>query len=248
MSRPIIGITVSVEVNQKVGMTEQKVLFVSQEHADGVIQAEGVPLYFPFTTDPKLIQEYVEQVDGLILTGGWDIDPQLYGEDPLPNLGDISPERDRAEMALTKAFLQAGKPILGICRGHQLLGVALGCTLYQDIGSQLPTANEHFPKIPRNHEMHAIQIEEDSKLYQILGQKQIGVNSMHHQAIRDYPSDISIVARARDGVIEAFESKQYHNVLGVQWHPECMIEETIHAQKIFQWIVEESKKELVKQL
>jgi putative glutamine amidotransferase len=241
--RPLIGITVSVEVNQGVGQTQQQVLFVSQEHADGVIRGGGIPYYLPFTTDEELIAQYVEQLDGLLLTGGWDIDPQWFGEDPLPELGDIAPERDAAEMALTRAFLQAGKPILGICRGHQVLAVALGCTLYQDLKTQNKEANNHFPKMPRNHPMHAIQVEKDSLLYQVLGSDQIRVNSMHHQAVRDYPSDVLITARAQDQIVEALESSKYPNVLGVQWHPECMFREHDHAQKIFNWLVEASVKE-----
>src|SRR5690606_7566067 len=125
---PRIGITMSVDIGVEVGTTDKKLLIVSREHSDAIISAGGTPYFLPFTTDKKLIDQYVEQLDGLLLTGGWDIDPSYYGEEPKLGLGDIAPSRDETEMAITKAFLEKGKPILGICRGHQLLAVVLGCT------------------------------------------------------------------------------------------------------------------------
>lgn len=246
--KPVIGITVSVEVNQNVGMTQQQVLFVSQEHADAVIRAGGVPYYLPLTTDPELIKQYTEQIDGLLLTGGWDVDPMWYQENPLPQLGEISPERDAAEMAIAQAFLVANKPIFGICRGHQVLAITLGCKLYQDITSQNNEAHNHSPKMPRNHPMHRIMIEPDSQLHDIIGHTEIRVNSMHHQAIRDYPDTVKVTAQAEDQIIEAIESTLYPNVLSVQWHPECMFQEYDHAQQLFDWLVKVSSKEKVHQV
>lgn len=239
--RPMIGITMSVDIGTEVGTTDKKELFVSREHSDAVIVAGGIPYFLPFTKDEELIEQYVEQLDGLILTGGWDIDPVYYGENPLIGLGEIAPSRDETEIALTKAFLKAGKPILGICRGHQILAVVLGCTLYQDLDTQKKNVLNHHPKIPRNRPMHSIQIVENSLMHQIIKSTNIRVNSMHHQAVRDLGEHVLITATADDGTVEAIESTQYPNVLGVQYHPECMVEEDQKAQALFNWLINESK-------
>lgn len=241
--QPLIGITMSVDIGTEVGTTDKKELFVSREHSDAVIAAGGVPYFIPFTLDEDLIEQYVEQLDGLLLTGGWDIDPVYYGEDPVMGLGEIAPSRDETEIALTQAFLKAGKPILGICRGHQVLAVVLGCTLYQDLDTQKKEALNHHPKIPRNRPMHSIQIVENSLLHQIVKSTKIRVNSMHHQAVRDLGEHVRVTATAEDGIVEAIESTQYPNVLGVQYHPECMAEEDQKAQALFNWLVNVSKSE-----
>lgn len=235
--KPLIGITMSVQIGTDVGVTDKKELFVSREHSDAVIAAGGIPCFLPFTADNKLIDQYVDQLDGLLLTGGWDVDPAYYGEDPAIGLGDIAPSRDETEIALAKAFLKADKPILGICRGHQVLAIVLGCTLYQDLDRQLPAAFNHQPKIPRNRPMHAIHITTGSLLHQLIQETTIHVNSMHHQAVRDLPDSVLVTAKANDGVVEAIESKEYPHVLGVQYHPECMAEEDQRAQVLFDWLV-----------
>ena len=118
---PRIGITMSIKVGTEVGTTDKKELFVSREHSDAVIKAGGLPFLLPFTVDEAVIDQYVKQLDGLILTGGWDLNPLYYGQEPQLGLGDIAPARDEAEMAITKAFIQTGKPILGICGGHRIV-------------------------------------------------------------------------------------------------------------------------------
>lgn len=238
---PIIGITMSVKMSTEVGITDPKELFVSREHSDAVLAAGGLPLFLPYTTDEKWIEQYVDQLDGLLLTGGWDVDPAYYGEDPVKGLGEVAPLRDETEIAFTKAFLQAGKPILGICRGHQVLAIALGCTLYQDLDTQNPKAFNHQPQIPRNRPMHEIRIVENSLLHHIIGATSVKVNSMHHQSVRDLADGVIVTATAADGVIEAIESSLYPHVLGVQYHPECMAEVTPHAQALFHWLVERSQ-------
>lgn len=238
---PTIGITMSVDVGTEVGTTDKKELFVSREHSDAVIAAGGLPYFLPFTNDNQMIDQYVKQLDGLLLTGGWDLDPTYYGQEPLLGLGDIAPSRDEAEIAITKAFLKAGKPILGICRGHQVLAVVLGCSLYQDLDRQCENILNHHPKIPRNRPMHSIQIKEGSILHQIYGQTTAQVNSMHHQAVSELGESVLVTATSQDGVIEAIESKRYPNVLGVQFHPECMAEENEQAQQIFNWLVMQSR-------
>lgn len=240
---PRIGITMSVEIGTDVGTKDKKELFVSREHSDAILWTGGLPYFLPFTTDEKIIEQYVEQLDGLLLTGGWDLDPHYYGEDPQLGLGDIAPSRDETEIAFVKAFLKAGKPILGICRGHQVLAVVLGCTLFQDLDRQYENVLDHHPKIPRNRPMHSIQIKEGSILHEIYGQTTARVNSMHHQAVKDLDDSVIVTATSSDGVIEAIESKQYPNVLGVQFHPECMADEDPYALRIFRWLVERSKEE-----
>lgn len=238
---PTIGITMSVDVGTEVGTTDKKELFVSREHSDAVIAAGGLPYFLPFTVDETIIEQYVKQLDGLLLTGGWDLDPSYYGQEPKFGLQDIAPSRDEAEIAITKAFLKTGKPILGICRGHQLLAVVLGCSLYQDLERECKNVLNHSPKIPRNRPMHSIQITEGSILHQIYNQTTAYVNSMHHQAVSELGESVIVTATSKDGVIEAIESKEYPNVLGVQFHPECMAEEDVYSQRIFDWLVERSR-------
>ncbi len=239
---PVIGITMSVEVGNGAEETDKKELIVSREHSDAIISAGGLPYFLPFTTDPKIIEQYTQHLDGLLLTGGWDLDPYYYGEEPQQGLLEIAPSRDESEIALTKSFLQTGKPILGICRGHQVLAVVLGCTLYQDLDRQYKNGLDHRPKIPRNRPMHSIQITEGSILHGIYGQTTGRVNSMHHQAVKDLSESVMVTATSNDGVIEAIESKIYPNLLGVQFHPECMAETDPQAQRIFNWLVEQSGK------
>jgi putative glutamine amidotransferase len=233
--KPIIGITASLE-NGK--------MIVDRSNSDSIFRAGGIPLVLPYTMDEKEIEHLAERMDGLLLTGGGDIDPTLFGEEPLPGLGSICPERDALETALIRHMLDADKPIFGICRGCQILNIAAGGDMYQDLYTQRDNLLQHSQKAPRWHASHTLQVEEGTLLHQIAGVSTYKVNSFHHQAVRNLAPGFIQSASTKDGVIEAFESRQHRFVLGVQWHPECMTEIDPISQRLFDAFVGECKRKL----
>lgn len=202
-------------------MDEEKRIRVPAGYAAAVEAAGGIPVVLP-VLKPERAPEVLSHLHGLLLSGGVDVDPSYYGEDPLPGLGRITPERDAFELALTRRALEAGVPVLGICRGVQVLNVAAGGTLYQDLASQRERVLKHSQEAPRWHESHTVRVEPGSRLAAILGVTEARVNSFHHQAVREVPSGLRAVAWAPDGVIEAVEAPDHRFVMGLQWHPEEM--------------------------
>jgi len=176
----------------------------------------------------------VNRFDGFVLSGGGDVDPALYGGHLDATVHSIDPERDAFECALIPLVLQADKPLLAICRGAQILNVALGGSLYEDIPSALPAALRHdwYPNIPRDYLAHTVEIEPGSRLAEILGTRKLRTNSLHHQAIRQPAPGLEVVAYAEDGVIEAVELPGKRFAIGVQWHPECLPNEPA-MQRLF---------------
>ncbi len=194
-----------------------------QGYIDAVVQAGGFPVVLPPVADMRALRGMFERVDGLILTGGVDVAPELYGEERHPRLGAVHPERDTAEVPLARWAVAEHKPLLGICRGIQLLNVALGGTLYQDLETQRPGPIDH--EISAKHECwegldHGLTLAEDSRLAELLGESELQVNSLHHQALKDVAPGLRVVGHAPDGVIEAVEGTDGGFVLAVQCHPE----------------------------
>jgi len=167
--------------------------------------------------------EYLGGLDGLLLSGGEDVDPARFGEEPLPDLGKVSPERDAIELALARRAIEKDVPIFAICRGLQVLNVAVGGSLYQDIGSQVGGALQHRQTAPRWHPAHTVSVARETRLMDIVGQSRVAVNTVHHQAARELGTGMVIAARAPDGIIEAIECSDARFVIGVQWHPENMV-------------------------
>lgn len=212
--KPIIGITPDLEKDDK--------HFLRNDYMQAIIRAGGLPFIIPIGHGADIAQ-VVDLLDGLLLTGGKDINPILFNEEPHTHLGEVSPSRDLFELELARQMLVADKPILGICRGLQLLNVAVGGTLYQDLHRQNEGPMlQHLQKSPNTHPSHFVQLAKGSLLAGIADSERIQVNSFHHQALRDVPSMFKISGRASDGVIEAVESKEKDFVLGVQWHPELL--------------------------
>lgn len=213
----VIGITTNVDQENHVQL--------NAAYVDAIIKkAGGLPILLPTGIEHDVLQVSA-LLDGLLLTGGGDIDPTLYGEEPHLKLGSVSPQRDRVEMALVKEMLRLDKPILAICRGLQILNVACGGGMYQDIHTlhdQL--AMQHVQKAPRQHASHFVHVEKGTILESIAKRDQFKVNSFHHQAVRHVPKPLIISAVASDGVVEAIESTDHGFVLGVQWHPEELAE------------------------
>ncbi|MCH1627004.1 gamma-glutamyl-gamma-aminobutyrate hydrolase family protein [Ferdinandcohnia quinoae] len=226
MKKPIIGITSHVELDYKHSL--------SNDYIQSVIQAGGLPVILPIGIDTD-IDQLTEMIDGLVVTGGGDIDPTLFDEEPHPNLGMISPGRDLFEIAIIQHMLNVDKPILAICRGIQILNISIGGDMYQDIYSQInQNLLQHTQKATRSHLAHYVVAEESTLLKDIIGIKKFRVNTYHHQAVRNVPKPFIISGVASDGIIEAIESIRHQFVLGVQWHPEALaVKGDEFAQRIF---------------
>ncbi|MCF8566364.1 gamma-glutamyl-gamma-aminobutyrate hydrolase family protein [Alicyclobacillus tolerans] len=194
---------------------------LSDDYGQGVEMAGGLPVAIPFLADMNTADELAERIDGLLLAGGEDVSPLLYGEEPRKGLGDVIPERDELEFALIQAMRKRHKPILGICRGIQVLNVAYGGTLYQDLVREWKGTVVHSQRARRSHLSHSVQIDPESRLFHLLGENEkVTCNSFHHQAIKDLGRSLAAVAWDDEGLIEAVEAKGEDFVVGVQWHPE----------------------------
>jgi putative glutamine amidotransferase len=227
--KPVIAVTAWIEEDS----TQLK-----RDNTESVVRAGGIPLIVPYLGEEADVRRICELTDGLLITGGKDIDPSLYGEDPLPGLGALSPDRDRVELMLTQAFLEADKPIFAICRGHQMLNVAAGGTLFQDIGSQCDDVLQHRQEAPRSHLHHRVSVASGTLLERVMGAGEFKVNSFHHQAVNIVAPDFCACAWAPDGIVEGIESKRHRYVLGVQWHPENTAASDIFSRKLFDSFIE----------
>lgn len=243
--RPLIGVASS-----KMYVPNNHVdqyFYVGSGYVDGIARSGGTPLILPLMTIPDApFREIVESLDGILLTGGDDIAPQFYGEEPRQGLGEIEYERDVAELELIKLAIERKKPILGICRGMQMLNVAFGGTLIQDIPSQVPGAFQHSQKGSKQYAAHKVTLA-PGFIADALGTTEALVNTSHHQAVKDVAPGFKVTAQAADGVIEAFESED-GLYIGVQWHPERMWSHDETMLKIAQAFVLKTKehKQLVK--
>ncbi len=210
--KPVIGITARVE--------KDEMYTLDSVYGNAILQAGGLPLIVPMV-DEEDIPALCERLDGLIVTGGGDINPSMYGEEPHPKLAEVYPGSDFYEKELILNFLKLDKPFIGMCRGLQMLNVSLGGTNYQDLESQFEgTLYQHKQQGLRTHRTHSVTLEEDSELFSIMGEKKFRVNSFHHQGVKDVSKELRVAARAADGLVEALESDNYQFVMGIQWHPE----------------------------
>lgn len=204
-----------------------------------VVAAGGLPWPVPSVEGDPLVEALLAEADGLLLTGGGDLDPAWYGQLPHPRLRRVTPRRDRLELTLTRAALQAGKPILAICRGVQVLNVAAGGTLVQDIESQVPGALQHDQTAPRDYPTHPVEVAAGTRLAALLGSGTVRVNSLHHQAVAGVAPGFVAAAHAPDGVIEAIELADPRRfAVGVQWHPEALWERDPRFLALFRALVE----------
>ena len=233
-SKPVIGIT---------GNFGDKGCELAQGYYQSVLKAGGIPLVIPAYEDMETLAATLERIDGLLLSGGADMNPLLMGEEPVPGLGGICPQRDKAELWLIRMAYNRQIPIMGICRGIQMLACALGGSVIQDLNSQYKEESliKHSQQLAREYASHTVRIEENSLLPEIIGETQLAVNSFHHQAVCETGPCLKVSARAKDGVIEAIESTEHKSVLGVQWHPECFILNGDNCMMpLFEWLVKEA--------
>lgn len=225
--RPIIGITGNYDY-------EADYYWLKRYYVASINKAGGTAIILPPVDDEGILNHYMNICNGFLFSGGGDMDPYYWGEMPDWSLGEINPLRDSFEYKLFQKVLGSSLPILGICRGCQVLNVAMGGSLIQDINSKL----SHQQKAPRNYTFHAIVIEQESILAKIVKANSIRVNSFHHQAIKRLGSGLKISAAAPDGTIEAVESMNHPFVIGVQWHPECLTDK--YSYFLFKALVENS--------
>ncbi|SDZ61656.1 putative glutamine amidotransferase [Evansella caseinilytica] len=213
--KPMIGITSSLKDEQQ--------LMLSLDNIESITSAGGVPVVLPNLTEEEQVARAADHIDGLLVTGGGDIDPTLFGEEPHPALGSITPQRDEFEILIIRKLLEQNKPILALCRGCQILNIAAGGDMFQDIYAQSDRQLlQHSQHAPRSHASHFVEVKHGTLLKQITRLERFKVNSFHHQAVRHPAAGFVVSATSSDGVIEALESSRHTFVLGVQWHPECM--------------------------
>lgn len=197
------------------------------DYIKSIENAGGIPVPVAVTAK-KNLPALIKIIRGLLLSGGDDVDPSYFGEEPLPWQGEITPLRDRVEIALAKIALAQKIPVLGICRGAQVLNIAAGGSIYQDLRYKKGKFLEHMQKAPRDHPFHNISVIEETTLYKVLGgRKIIRVNSFHHQAIKKLGTGFRVSALSLDGVIEGIESTEHPFAVGVQWHPEALARKKI---------------------
>lgn len=212
MRKPIIGLTPSVDM-------EQGKQIIQPGYAESVERAGGLALMLSLTEDEEALARYLELCDGILFVGGPDIEPRHYGQELLPCCGPQNPRRDEMELKLLRAAIAADKPVLGVCRGIQVLNVALGGTLYQDVPSQYSPSMAHRMEEPYNRAIHPIQVVAGTPLAALSALE--GVNSRHHQAIDTLAPGLEPMAYAGDGLIEAVWMPEKKFVWAVQWHPEA---------------------------
>jgi len=231
---PIIGITCS--VFQSAGRPR---LGQNQTYLDAVVRAGAAPLLIPHLVDGALLRAVYHRLDGLLLSGGEDVHPAHYGEACHEKCGTITPDRDEMELPLTRWAIEDGKPLLAICRGIQVLNVALGGSLYQDIQAQAPGAGRHdwYPDLPRDLLSHTVSIAPQTCLARLEDTVSLPVNSLHHQAVKDVAPGLIVAARAPDEIIEAVEAVGHPFAIGVQWHPEELASSDARAQRLFDALV-----------
>ncbi|WP_300368750.1 gamma-glutamyl-gamma-aminobutyrate hydrolase family protein [Brachyspira sp.] len=211
--------------------------FVNKSYIDSVSRADGIPFIMPIVEDEKIIKGMIENIDGIIMTGGVDVHPFRFNEEPMGKIGTISAERDEFDFKIIKYAVEMNKPIFGICRGIQVINVHFGGTLIQDIPTQRNTNILHDQTAELHVATHKIQVVKDSIIYDMLGENS-EVNSFHHQAIDKLAKDFKVTASAKDGIVEAIEYKKKDSfILGVQWHPELMSAKNIKMQNIFDMFI-----------
>ena len=236
---PLIGLTTNDEKNS----SGNPIVTLGAHYIRAILQAGGMPVLIPNQLPEAAWQELYKRLDGLLLTGGGDIAIEIFDGEPHPEVGEADPERDALELPLLRADAEDGKPFLGICRGLQVVNVALGGTLYTHVPDQLPGGLKHAWHVgyPRNYLAHPVRVEEGSRLAQILDEPQLGVNSLHHQGIKDLAPGLKAVAFAPDGLVEAVELPGHPFGLAVQWHPEWLVEHE-SARRLFKAFVDAARR------
>ena len=249
MNKPLVGITMSYfdsyQATKKgsLSVRDQDVFVLAYDYTKAIEKAGGIPVMLPFVDNVEDYADFYKNLDGFLFTGGEDISPQLYGEQPIFKSREFDPKRDRFELSLMKLILNdTSLPVLAICRGMQMLNVACAGSLFQDIAAQNASEFSHEAyNQPQWEETHIANIKPDSIFSDIYGKDKIAVNTFHHQAVKLLGNDLKIGMLSPDSIVEGIEYTKRNNVFGVQWHPEMLFEKKPEHVCIFEKLVELAK-------
>ena len=241
MNKPIIGISGSVIIDDGGMFPGYHRSYVNEDYVDSVVQNGGIPYIIPFNENEEVVKEQLLNVQGLILSGGHDVDPHNYGEELKQKIGDVWPERDVFDMRLLKFAEENNIPVLGICRGMQIINVAHGGSLYQDLSYRKEKTLKHSQNQTPTLVTHTVKADPNSQIANILGKDKFLTNSFHHQLVKDVAPDFTVAAKCVDGVVEAIENKDA-SVIGVQWHPEMLHRVVPFQNNLFKHIIDNAKK------
>jgi putative glutamine amidotransferase len=240
MTKPLIGITCDYMISETGMSLGQERNFVTNEFVDAVVEAGGVPILIPIMNKEEDLLKIMDVIDGIILSGGFDVNPIYYGEEPSRHVGFTYTPRDLCELFIVKAAIEKDMPILGISRGQQVMTVAFGGKLYQDISELSDSYINHMQRASINDIGHYVDIKPSTRLHKIFDTDRLLVNSFHHQAAKAVPPNFIISAESSDGIVEAIEHKT-KPIMAVQWHPEIMIRKHPIMLRIFQEFIKSCK-------
>lgn len=229
--KPIIGV-------MPLWDEEKDSIWMLPGYMDGISQAGGIPVIFPFLKDGQELNRLTDMCDGFLFTGGQDVSPEIYHEKPLEELIDTCEKRDCMEDVVLKRAIAEDKPVLGICRGIQFINAALGGSLYQDLPTQHPSETEHHQQSPYDMPVHEVTLVEGSPLHECLKTDRLPVNSLHHQAVKTVAPGLRIMAISTDGIAEALYRPESRFLWAVQWHPEFSYKTDENGLKIFKAFVD----------
>lgn len=237
--KPKIGITLSATNRHKEWRwpSRHKFDFLKREYCESIIRAGGIPILLANTLTSSAMKDYVDLIDGLLVSGGYDIHPKYFGQKPHPSITLSAPERDEFEIKIIKLALKKNVPVFGICRGLQVINIAMGGTIFQDLSCAPFKTLKHADPTEIGNIYHKVKIEKGTILSGIIGSDQIEVNSSHHQIIDKTGRKLKAVAHSSDGVIEGLESTDFRFLVAVQWHPE-MIPNRLHSKRLFKKFVD----------
>ena len=224
--RPVVGV-------MPLWDDDKESLWMLPGYLDGLMEAGVTSVVFPLMEDRDELIRLADMCDGILLTGGHDVSPEIYGEEPLENLVSCCRRRDIMEQIILEDALPKDRPVLGICRGIQFVNAALGGTLYQDLPTQRPSATEHHQTPPYDVPVHSVTIKKDTPLYGCIGSECIRVNSYHHQAVKELAPELKVMAESEDGLVEAVYRPGSRFFWAVQWHPEFSYKTDENSRKIF---------------
>lgn len=238
--KPLIGVLGRIATIDSGAFNGLERVNLTNAYVDAIEKAGGVPIVVPVNTNKENIKAQVSTMDGIIISGGDDVNPNLYKEEPVRELGYINPVIDEFDIEVIKVALEMNKPILGICRGLQVLNVALGGSLYQDLKYIKGSHIKHNQETKTYLGTHYIDIKENSILKEIIKEKVL-VNSYHHQSVKTLGNNLKVIAYSNDGIIEAVQKENEKFVLGVQWHPELMVDYSEYMLNLFKRFVDECR-------